>query len=359
MVVYVAVSITIVMMGLYLEFINSKPELKSHKKLPNYFFIIPSFLLLFIISAFRGDFTTDYKNYANLFDLYNQFDFWRTFQVGLDQEIGYIFLSRLIGVFTSNEIYLFIVVSIIILACFYSQFNKYSAYIWLSALMFITVGSFYSSFNIMRQILAVAIVFAGSKFLYERKTIKYFLVVIAASLFHTTSLIMIPFYFILNLRVNLKNTAFIFVGAAISFVFLENIISIVQTVFYTTYTADSYGMTGQIFTNALLPITFLIFGLYHYKKIDQNNAMHRIWFNAIVFNAVFSVLSLKVQLVERVAHFFNPYVLLLIPLIFSKMQNKYLRIVYMMVLIFLLIAYNYIVFEGTEYDPYYFIWDKP
>src|SRR5690625_6863286 len=104
---------------------------------------------------------------------------------------------------------------IMILICFYYQLNKYSVSVWLSVLMFVTAGSFYASFNISRQIVAVAIIFMGSSFLYNRKMIKYFLVVIFASFFHITSLIMVPFYFILNFRINLRNLLLFALGSAI------------------------------------------------------------------------------------------------------------------------------------------------
>ncbi len=357
MVTYLSVNISIVILGLYFEIINSKAKLSHYaRKLPNYIFIIPSFFILFFISAFRGDFNTDYRNYTYLFELYNRYDLFDALQSGRT-ETGYIFLNRLIGFFTNDPLYLFIIVSFIILVCFYSQFNRYSTYIWLSILMFVAVGSYYPSFNIIRQVLAAAILFSGSKYLYERKLLKYLLVITVASLFHITSLIMIFFYFILNFKFRLKNIMFIFFMSIFLMLFLDNIISFVQIHFYQTYSESSYGMTGASFNSALLPIALLIFSLFNYKKIDFNNNAQRIWLNAVIFYAVFKILGLQVHLIERLSHFFSPYVLLLIPLFFSKMKHKELRIIYIMVLVFMLILYHYIVYSGTDFDPYYFIWN--
>lgn len=358
MVIYVSAHLIVLMMGLFYEAINSMNALKNqNKKIPSYFFTVPSFVLLFIISAFRGDFNVDYKNYSYLFKFFNQFDFSQALQA-TSTEVGYKFLSRSIGVFTDNELYLFITVSFIILACFYSQFNKYSAYIWLSVLMFVAVGPYYSSFNIMRQVLAAAIIFSGSKFLYERKPFKYFLVVLLASSFHSTSIIMVIFYYILNLKFSLKNIAFILFSSVFLMFSLDKIISFVQTHYYTSYTESAYGMTGASFTSAVLPISILLFTLFNYRKIDLNSSMQRIWLNAVIFYAFFSILGLQVFMVERLKHFFSPYALLLIPLIFSRIKPKDLRVLSMIGLILLLISYHYVVFSGTDYDPYYFIWDS-
>ncbi|WP_161568719.1 EpsG family protein [Exiguobacterium sp. SH1S21] len=356
MLVYVSVSLILIILAFLFEIINSNVKLKTNRKsLPNHFFIIPSFLLLFIVSAFRGDFTTDYKNYSMLFHSYNRYSFTEVFQANFYQENGYIFLNKLIGLFTSNDFYLLIFITFIILYGFFHQFSKYSAYIWLSVLMFTTIGAYYTSFNTMRHILAVAIVFFGSKFLYERNLFKYCIVIIIASLFHRSALIMIVFYFILNFKFNIKNLTIILLGSIATMLSLNTILEFIQRTSYSVYTPDAYGMTGLSFTNAVLPIAILIFSLFYHKKIDLNNTIQKIWINAVVFYTVFSVLGLKVQMIQRIAEYFAPYALLLIPLIFSKMKNDELKVIYMMVFIFVLVLYNYIVLSGTGYDPYYFI----
>src|SRR5699024_10398344 len=263
---------------------------------------------------------------------------------GINIEFGYILLNRVIGIFTNNPDYLFAVTTLIILYGFYHQFNRYSINIWISVLMFVTVRSYYASFNITRQILAVAIVFIGSKHLYERRFFKYMLFVFLAFLFHKSALIMIPFYFILNFRVNLRNL-FLFSVGSIAVIFLfQDILSLLQNIgIYDNYTEQAYGMWGQAVANVVLPVAFLIFALLNIKKLDPNNNMHRIWFNATIFYAVFNILALQIEMVERIGRFFAPFPLLLIPFIFSKMQNKYLRVIYMTVLIVTLVTYNYVI----------------
>lgn len=358
MLVYLSVSIALLLLGLAYESINSITKVRYNKVIPVATFTIPSFILLFVISAFRGDFTTDYKNYTGLFDLYNRYSFSELLTAGFQNEIGYIYLNKIIGLFTTDALYFFLITTFVILFGFFHHFKKYSVNLWLSVLMFVTVGSYYASFNITRHIFAVAIVFIGSRYLYERKFFKWVLVVLLAALFHKTAIIMIPFYFILNFRIKLKNWVIIVIGSAIVILFFDNIVDFAQQYFYEQYTDDSYGMWGQAVTNIVLPVAFLIFSLFNINKLDPENNIHRIWFNAGIFYAFFNILALQVEMVERLGRYFAPYSLLLIPFIFSKMQNKHLRFVYSMVLIFLLILYNYVILSGSVFDPYYFIWEK-
>jgi len=120
-----------------------------------------------------------------------------------------------------------IITSFIILLLFFREFKKYSPYIWLSVLMFITVGQFYTSFNIIRQIIAVAIIFSGSKYLYERNLSKYIFIVLLASTFHKTSIIMILFYFILNFKFNINKLVITLFALFVSMTFLDSILNIV------------------------------------------------------------------------------------------------------------------------------------
>lgn len=358
MTIYIIVSISLVFLGLSYESLNSMTLSKYNKRIPSYFFIIPSFLMLFFISTFRGDFTTDYKNYTNLFGLYNRYSFTDLLNAGFQNEIGFIYFNRILGIFTDNVIFFFAIMTFVILFGFFHHFKNYSANMWLSILMFVAAGSYYASFNITRHIFAVAIVFVGSKFLYERKFFKWLLVVILASLFHKTAIIMIPFYFILNFRIKIRNWVLIAIGSVITILLFDSIVDFAQQYLYEQYTDESYGMWGQAITKLVLPIAFLIFSLFNIKKLEPDNIMHRIWFNAVIFYAFFNILALQVEMVERIGRFFAPYALLLIPYFFSKMKNKYLRFLYMMILIFFLILYNYVILADSVFDPYYFIWDN-
>src|SRR5690625_4387139 len=125
MTVYLIVAISLVILGLGYESVNSITELKYQKKIPKYFYVAPSFLLLFITSTFRGDFTTDYKNYANRFESIHFTSFSDIFKYDYNIETGYLIMNKIISLFTGNSVYLFAVMTLIILICFYHQFNKY------------------------------------------------------------------------------------------------------------------------------------------------------------------------------------------------------------------------------------------
>ena len=360
MIIYVLVNISILLLAII--YVPKKSNEITHRKLFNspsdLLFLSSSFVLLFIISAFRGDFTSDYNGYLGLFKHYNLFSFREIFQYKFGQEIGYVILNRIIGLFTNDGIYIFIATSLIILFLFFREFRKESAIIWLSVLIFTTIGPFYTSFNIARQILSVAIIFAASRYLYKRNLIKYMIFVFLATLFHKTAIIMGLFYFVLNLRLSIKRVVFIAIGFMLSTFFIENMVTLGRKYFYTYYTATSYGMTGYNYKNVIAPILFLIFTLLHFKRLDLNDIKTKIWANAVIYYSIFSLFGLNVHILQRFSVFFMPYLCLMIPKIVVSVRNKNLKAIYILTAIFLLILYNYFALEGTGYDPYYFIWQS-
>ena len=353
MVAYIGLNMLILIISTLFLVDKRKSSIDKNSNL--YLFFSGGILILF--SGLRGDFTSDYKNYVNLFNFYNEFDFSQLFRYQFGQEIGYVILNKLIGIFTDNSVIFMLFTSLIIISLYFKEIKRDSVYIWLSVLLFITIGQYYISFNLIRQILAASIIFAGSKYLYEKKLIKYFLIILIATLFHTTALIMVPFYFILNLKFNLRNLLIILFILLLSISYLDNILSITQKYFYSHYVEGTYGMVGFSFENVALPLAIFIFVLFNISKLDyKNNSRVNIWVNSIMFYTFFSFLGMKIQMIERISHFFTPYVLLIIPYIILKQRNQYLRALYILTFVTMSIAYNYFVLNGTNFNPFYFIW---
>ncbi len=331
---------------------------KVHRNTVKNVYLFTSGLWLVLFAGFRGDFTSDYKNYAWLFRYYNQFDFSQILERQFGQEIGYVFINRLIGVFSNNVVWVMLITSCLIVVLFLMEIRRDSVYVWLSVFMFVTIGQYFTSFNLIRQILAAAIVFSGSKYMYERNFIRYFLVVILAALFHKTALIMIPFFFVLNLRFNITKLLLILLGLAISMSSIESILRFVQLQFYDHYIEGSYGMTGFGFNSIVLPLAILFFILFHYPKLDcSNNQKVNLWVNAVIFYVFFTLLGLQVMMIQRLSHFFAPYVLLLVPYIIGKVNNVRLRVIYFYGFVAASIAYSYVTLSGSGYDPFYFFWN--
>lgn len=94
------------------------------------------------------------------------------------------------------EVY-FAIVAFIPLVCLMTVYRKYSCNLFITAFLFLASGDYVQwSHNGIRQFMAVGMTFAATDLLLKRKLVPYYAVILFASLFHGTALIMIPVSFV-------------------------------------------------------------------------------------------------------------------------------------------------------------------
>lgn len=356
MIVYLMIIMLILISGM--TFLINPMHSESIAAKNSYLLLIG--ILLVLIAGFRGDFTSDYSGYEQIFEFYNRsFEQSIHFRNSLSVETGFVLMNWLVGIFSDNAIWIFLFSAIVTIFLYFREIRKYSTNIFLSVLLFVTIGEYYTSFNIMRQIMTAAIIFAGSTFLYEKKMKKYFMVVIFASFFHTTALIMIPFYFILNINFNYRKLLTILFFLLVLSINIGPALAFFQQYVYSHYESSSYGMSGYGFKNILVPFAIFCFTIFGYSMIlDEKDDKLNVWFNAITFYVFFMFLGLNIEMLERFSYFFLPYVLLMLPKIITSEKDIHFRLMYYVVIISISISFNLITLSGTGYDPFYFIWNR-
>lgn len=169
------------------------------------FFALLSFALLVFFAGQRSyifdstDYQYAYENYYTT-DLSQITGIWN----GTIQGKGKMFMTILVlfkhfsGGADYNAWFTFL--AIIESASVAYFFQKYSSNYIYSIFLFFTTSCFLWLINGIRQFLAVAVVLFFIKWFIERKTIPFLLVVIFAYYIHSTAIIWIPFYFIVNYK---------------------------------------------------------------------------------------------------------------------------------------------------------------
>ncbi len=115
----------------------------------------------------------------------------------------------------------FMVVAIVSMVCFFSCVYKHAENASFVVFLFVVSANFVWMFNGIRQFLAVCILLTGTSFLIEKKWVKYFLLVFLAFNIHDSSLLMIPFYFVFQLKPWSKKIWIFLVGALAVIAFSE------------------------------------------------------------------------------------------------------------------------------------------
>ena len=143
-------------------------------------------LLFFLVSFISGvrEIGNDYVNYIDIFERSNSLD---RFFIGV--EPGFIIYNGIIRFFTSNYYVFFLITSFLTVALFYISIVRYSEYVELSLAFGAYACVFYfQSFSLVRIYLASAILFYGTKYLFNQQNVKFFLIIVFAITIHTSSI---------------------------------------------------------------------------------------------------------------------------------------------------------------------------
>ncbi len=358
---YIFITISIIVLGV----LCSSYKFKIGKRSVDIIMIFAFAILCFFL-AFRGDFTADYNSYTNYFTKSLQWSFADIMNVNNSfvMERGFVLLGRIIGMISTSPVFYMFCIGALTLFFYFKFIGKWSQLPWLSILLFATVGDYYASYNLMRQVLVAAIFLAGMEFLKNKTYIKYVVFVLLLSLIHVSAIAMIPIGFLLVRKINFKQYLLIFCGTVVLMLALPNIISFVQQLI-PRFSDYEYGMAaGSI--NSVIPtagiILFSFISIYIDKgccEFDVDLPVNRICLNATIFSAVLLLLgATQVYMVARLAYFLKPFSWILTANILASYKDKRKKTIYIMLICLLSLAFVYITMVDTGYNPYYFIWTE-
>ncbi|MDM5285511.1 EpsG family protein [Peribacillus frigoritolerans] len=310
-------------------------------------FLIITFLQLLLIMGMRFEIGIDYNNYRSTFYLVDNTSFVQLKDLSENSiEIGYLLLNKIVSIFTTDVELMFLVTSFLILFLVYRAVYIHSSIVWLSIYLF-SVEAYIASFNITRQYIAVALLFYSYKYIKDKKFIKFLIIVLCASLFHTSVLFFIPIYFILRINfTGIKMLLSIFFGFLLSF-FIEPIISLSQKYFYEDYTQMSFGMTFGNVQTVIIALFYFTITIIFKSALLKQNKNNIILINWSFVNLGLSIFSINTWLITRLMPYSSIFFILLIPELAVSIKNKLHKVLIVSIFIIL----TFIQYYNTIVDP--------
>lgn len=154
-------------------------------------FELISFVLLVLFLGLRYEVGTDFPLYQLLFDKLNTDD-WAGSLASTPQEPGFVLLSLLFKSFTSNDAILFLGCAFLTIAPAWVGFRTARVNMAWALFWFIGLGFYLSAFNVMRQGLAVALVFLGICLIVAGRRWSGLAGCCVAALFHSSAILVLP-----------------------------------------------------------------------------------------------------------------------------------------------------------------------
>ena len=268
--------------------------------------ILPAILMVipFIIWAgFRKDFGDTYVYRRGFQNATGDLSLIPGLFSGDQKDPGYtaflIFAKWILG--EQEDLY-FIIIALIQMLCVALVFRRYSENYWACIFLFVASTDYLSwMHNGMRQFIAVAIIFAGSKYLFSKQYVKMILLILLASLFHGSALIMIPIIFVVQGRAWNRNTILMLLATAVIIAYVDRFSPVLNELLQDTQYDDM--MTNEIWetddgTNILrvavysVPAVLSLLGLKYIRA--ENNPIMNICINcSIVTMALYLVASVS------------------------------------------------------------------
>ncbi|WP_404405993.1 EpsG family protein [Jeotgalibacillus malaysiensis] len=311
-------------MGRFITF-DTGHQLSVAPPVLNKHFIVLAGLLLGVVSGLRSN-IGDTHNYVNI---YTAQDFtWDYILENKDPGFGVLqrYLKMIsddpqIMIFTTGVITNILIVLILL---------KYSKKIELSLFVYITGGFYLVSMNGIRQTLAAAIAFVATKFLLERKFVPYASIIVLASFFHQSVLIMIPIYFIVGVKAWSKSTIgliILAIGIVIGFdLFTSVLFSAIEDTQYAAYKDFDEGGANVLRVAAALPPLMVAFlGRGKLRRIMPHSD---VFINMTILSIVFLIVSTQSWIFARFSLYFMLYQLVLISWIIELFRRKDQKFIY-------------------------------
>lgn len=290
-----------------------------NKKYP---FYILSLGVLFLFLALRYDFGNDYMSYYRVHEAVNA---GQQSTLG-NKEIFYRSLNLLIPNF-----YVFVaIISFFYICTIFFLINRtlYRRHYWFALLiLLINPYLFLVHLSSFRQTIAICFIVIAVHFLTKGKSVFYFLFVAVAIGFHQSALIMLPVYFLLNQKKIKAIKATTILGAVFLLLLTPLFDIIIRWVLDFFPKSYSYyyeqGLQNSLRATIISSFYFFLIVL----NLNKLNGKELIYGKLSLIATIISLLAYKVSMITRIGMYFDIFLIVTIPLVFSKMKKGKVRVI--------------------------------
>lgn len=306
----------------------SQAQLQKKKKL----FVILQCVQWVLISCLRADSVgADTMSYAWMYDMHRDltwndvFEYFKTYYFEEAPvngfEPGFVFFEKMVMSIWDNQVFYKFMVAAIFMGALGRFVYKNSDDPFVAFLLY--SGLFYNMFSLTgyRQVLSVAIgILWAYEYVKERKFFKFLVLILLASLFHKSTLIFIPFYFLSQKKITATYTVIAIMTIAGMIVFRDQVFELVKGV--VGY--EEYGMhEGFTQRNFLLMFGVLSFlAIWRYPLIAKAYPDAHMYYNGLVMSAAMISFAMVSPTAMRLVYDFAFTLMILVPKVLNSFTEK-------------------------------------
>lgn len=288
------------------------------------------FFVLWIFAALRYGYGNDYFSY------YNAFLNIKAGGQAFREEGLFVLLMKVFP-----DFYTFIAfASLITIYPVYKLVSRYLEAKYLPVAMFIYCFNpyfFLISLSAIRQFIAISCFVLATYYSYKKKPVLYLVIIVIASLIHSSAIVLVPVYFVANDKKIPSWALFLFaVATAVLLLSGEYFLSLINKVLEIIENEDyshhfENGATSSL-RSVVLSSIFLLYTVLNINKLEGKVLMFA---KLYLIGTAIAVLSFHVNMLVRLQYYFDVFSVVVIPTIMrcnsitspksvSGLINKYL-----------------------------------
>lgn len=286
-----------------------------------------SFFFLFLVAAFRFEFGADYTSY---YSFYNKF-LLKKYEELTFLEIGYRWLNILISSMKLDFNILLSVISFVNLYFFYRFMifiNIKRSFYWIIFFTYISLYNLYFyHLSMIRQSIAIYIFLFSFQYIYKKEIKKYIIIILLATLFHKSAIILLPIYYINRINFKIKYICLFFICSIFFIINVELFVNLLTKVLelvnmdkyvhYINVTPIKFN-TGIGFILNICSI-FLFSYLLKLKFSKKNKLLIKM----ILISRLLIFLNIVgISILHRVVSYFDIYTIFIPCIIILSLENK-------------------------------------
>lgn len=307
--------------------------------------LVLAFLVTVIPNAIRYEIGSDYVNYVAIFEelaaggtVYIEPGFLFLIYAVQSLGLGYEWLFAFIAIF----IHLFAFLA-------YPKKNKYIAHLFFMLLFY------FVSFSGMRQMMAVVIVmYAVKLYMLHKNDLKFYIMVLFASLFHAVGLVFLFIPLVTNNKYSQRLLVHVGRGSillwTLTFVLGASFISIIGSLLsvlpfldYSSYlSSDRYSASAEINTGlgVLVQACFYLYPLFFIKKLLKINKQYALIFALLIPYVLFWAFQKHIAIFYRPKQAFEFAIILVVLMVLSNKFIPFRHLYVLSLFLFLLFTFN-------------------
>ena len=346
-------------------------NVQMHDKLSSQILNGLAAIMLICIAGLRYETGGDWDTYTLLFNKFPTFSrlIGRPAEFAdISVEEGFVLLCAFVKSLGGTVQHLFFVVTFINITLIACAAGKYTKYPVVALLCYYGILYFNLEMIYIRQAMAVALCFFALQYIPSKRIIPYMVIVLLACTFHRVAALMIPLYFLLNIK--LPSWVYLAVVGVGAVMMLANI-PWIQTIFLTVagWLGENYADKAETYTeNAMfavnrglslgfiLNLAIFVVIVFFKEKIDA------LPYGTIMLNMFFGSLVLYyycfelVEVSNRVRLFFLIGIIALLPMMLEVLPLFLERLAGLVVVTLYCFSFSRGIFfeapQSAAYNPY-------